>query len=206
MLTVAVVPTRAGFGVNALHLEAADLAERLSVNVYQRDVEEGLAVARLRPQPHVAEEPLRHAVEQTQPTVDDWHIEIGVRIEVGDEPLSTGSRVVEHRWMELVVLQVRCEFRIERQIKQRLALAVANRLDVFPARSEVHEMLVSRPAPQHADIGRASGNDCVEIDRRGGAAVVSRDVADDVRQASRVIAGGAHRYLARASFGGDLND
>ena len=34
------------FGVNALHLEAADLAERSSVNVHQRDVEKGLAVAR----------------------------------------------------------------------------------------------------------------------------------------------------------------
>ena len=34
------------FGVNALHLEAADLTERSSVDVHQRDVEEGLTVAR----------------------------------------------------------------------------------------------------------------------------------------------------------------
>ena len=47
LLTVAAVPTRRRFGVNALHLEAADLAERSSVNVHQRDVEEGLAVSRL---------------------------------------------------------------------------------------------------------------------------------------------------------------
>src|SRR4029434_2592756 len=47
---------------------------------------------------------------------------------------------------------------------------------------------------------------CVGIYGREGAPAVKRDVADDMRQIPRVVAGGAHRYLARASLGGDLND
>src|SRR5439155_27054839 len=138
--------------------------------------------------------------------VNDRHIEIGMRIKPGDEPLGSGGRVIEHRRVELVVVQIWRKLRIERQIKQRLALAVANRADILPARSEVHEVLVSRTTSQHAVSRRATGNDCVEIDRRGGVAAVKSDVADDMRQVPRVIAGGAHRYLARAALGGDLND
>ena len=82
LLTVAVVPTRADLA-SMRFISKRSISQNgrpsTSISVMSKKASPW---PELGPQPHVAEEPLRHAVEQTQPAVDDGHIEIGVWIEI----------------------------------------------------------------------------------------------------------------------------